>query len=127
LLKGEGSFVLTMKRRKTVDPWNRNDAYGTMFCDKVFIKGVRPDGDFVDGCYSACVYPPEREQPFADFDADSSVRRFTFLLQKKGLGGWGDNRPPQIGDEVTLPDCSKWKVCQVESTVDWFEMGAKSC
>ena len=109
------------------DPWNLNDAYGKMFCNRVWIKGRRPRGEIAEGCFAACVYPSEREQPFADFDADSTVRRLSFLLPKDGVGGWSLKAPPQIGDEVTLAEGSRWKVCSVVNTVDWYEMEARSC
>jgi len=112
---------------KKNDPWNLNGGFGCMFCDKVFVKGQRPGGDFVEGVFAACVYPEEKQDPYLEFDADEGILKLSFLLSKKGLGGWCAKTPPKIGDEVKLEDGSVWKVSSVQSRVDWFEMEAKSC
>lgn len=75
------------------NPWKDNGAYSVMFCDYVSLTCKRKE-KVIRGTFAACVYPEEREDAFADFDADSSIRRITFLLTKKGKEGWLYNVSP---------------------------------
>ena len=49
--------------------------------------------------FYACVFDQGFATPFAEADADTTIR--TFSIQIKA-GDWLEKKPPQIGDEVSL-------------------------
>lgn len=109
------------------NPWSDVACFDAMFTDAVEITATRSNGSTIKGTFSACVYPPTKEDAFAEFDAESSIMKLTFLLSKKGEHGWNKNTKLQIGDEVKLIDTSQWKVSSVVERLEYFEVEAKSC
>ena len=51
------------------------------------------NGD-VSGTFNACVYPPERVDPFVDADATSSLLKICLIIRKMGEGSWNLDTPP---------------------------------
>lgn len=109
------------------DPWNTAEPFSPMFSETVEVSGSRAKGQSFRGSFSACVYPVEDEEPFADTDADSDLRHFRLLVTKMGRRGWNKPYPPQIGDQVKLKNGSKWKVSKMEDRQFWFELEARNC
>lgn len=109
------------------DPWEILLPYDAMFTDSVVICGVRPEGRSFRSLFTACVFPPEKEDPFAETDADTKVERLTLLVRKKGEHGWTRRTPPQTGDGVKTADGRNYRVSRVAETVNWYELEAKSC
>ena len=109
------------------NPWDTADPFAVMFCDTVQVSGVRPEGRSFRGSFSACVYPPERDEPFDGSDADTELRRLRLLITKRGIRAWNRETPPQTGDEILLENGSKWKVTDVDDMLNWYQMEARSC
>lgn len=70
------------------DPWDVQLPFVPMFSETVEINGVRAHGRSFRSVFKACVYPPEKEEPFADSDADTKMEKLTLLVLKRGLDGW---------------------------------------
>ena len=109
------------------NPWTMTKPFEAMFTDVVEISGARPRGCSFRGSFTSCVYPVEDDEPFSETDAETSLKRITLLVIKRGSLGWNKSYPPQIGDQVVLENGSKWKVSNVDDRLDWFEVRAKSC
>jgi len=109
------------------DLWDVTDAFDAMFCDTVEMCGVRPGGRSFRLLLRACVYPPQKEQPFSDTDADTAVEVLPLMVLKTGVDGWTLRSPPQIGDGIRLKCGSRWKVSSVTESDGWYQLEARSC
>lgn len=80
----------------------------------------------VSGTFSACVFPPERVDPFSESDAVSGLLKMQFILRKTGEGAWNRETPPQIGDYAQTADAKKWRITDVVFFDDGYTIDARS-
>ncbi len=92
-----------------------------MFTDEVMV--THQD---VSSTVCACVFPPERVDPFSEADADSSLLKISLVIRARGDGAWNFDTPPQIGDTVVTVDTKKWRMTEVLFFDDSYSIEARS-
>lgn len=105
-----------------------DEAFVPMFLDTVEMSGTRKNGVTFRTSMKACVFPPERCEPFSDTQEDSKLMRVSAYVRKAGRGhdGWGMAFAPQTGDTLRLTDGTDWKLCLVREAQDWYEVEGRN-
>lgn len=103
------------------NPWKEVGAFNAMFTDNIMVTH-----DGVQSTICACVFPPDRVDPFSEADAETGMLKMQMVIRAKGEDAWNFETPPQIGDEVMTPDAKKWRMSDVVFFDDSYTIEARS-
>lgn len=81
-------------------------AFASFFDTPIAVEGNRANSKRIAGNFMACVFDNGFADPFAEADADSTIRTFSISIM---AGDWLENKPPQIGDKIVISypdDCT---------------------
>ena len=66
---------------------------------------------------TACVFPIETVDPFAEQSVENEAKRISVLLKKEGI-----ETAPKVGDTLTREDNSNWSIAEVEDEQTWWKL-----
>ena len=92
----------------TFNPWKLDAPFAPMFDEVVSISGSQG---------TACVFPIETVDPFADASVENEAKRISVLLKKEGIA-----TAPKVGDTLTREDSANWSIAEVEDEQTWWKL-----
>lgn len=103
--------------------WNRFKPFERMFTDFVSLVCIRQN-DTKMITVKAAVYPQENIEAFETTDIDSGLKSIVVVIHKPNIKDFGI--VPQIGDNVTLEDNSKWAVSKFDETINEYRLECRN-
>ena len=106
----------------TRNPFHAPKAFEPMYLDAIGYAAINANTT-VRTNLTACVFPLETVNPFADSDTENEAKCIQVLIRK---AYWPFATPPKTGDEITALPNAKYRVQDVEDELDDFRITARS-